>query len=265
MTSAHTKHIEIRQRLLWLHIHPSLCSTPSFIIHSVQPIMDLHHQSNPVKTKQLHSFQVSPPAGSLDPSAASLPITFFDVMWLNSRPMRRLFFYDFPYPTLHFTQSILPLLRRSLSLALHRFFPLAGSLVVPPPPQLPFLCFSPASDSVPLTIAEAESDVDYDGLVGNQPRDVRELHPLVPEMNPGKVRSEDGARLSPLLAVQVTVFPNRGLCIGVQFHHVAADGMAFHGFMKLWAALLRSAATGGDAGACDQLSLPADHLQHRGN
>ncbi|CAN1122991.1 Anthocyanin 5-aromatic acyltransferase [Linum perenne] len=58
--------------------------------------------------------------------------------------MRRLFFYDFPYPTTHFTQSILPNLRRSLSLTLtlQHFFPLAENLVTPTPPHSPFLRFS---------------------------------------------------------------------------------------------------------------------------
>ncbi|CAN1128723.1 Coumaroyl-CoA:anthocyanidin 3-O-glucoside-6''-O-coumaroyltransferase 1 [Linum perenne] len=194
---------------------------------------------NPPTTKTtnpLHHFQVSPPPGTL-PSTTTLPITFFDIPWLNSCPMRRLFFYDFPHPTTHFTQSILPNLRRSLSLTLQHFFPLAGHLVTPPPPQLPFLRFSDGVDSVSLIIAESTDD--YDHLTGNHPRNVTELHPFVPELNPPTVES-DGSRLAPLSALQVTLFPNRGLCIGARFHHVAADGMAFHHFMKFWASLLRS-------------------------
>jgi len=58
-------------------------------------------------------------------------------------------------------------------------------------------------------------------------------------MPPTRVTSDD-ARVVPLLALQVTVFPNSGICIGAKFCHVVADGMAFSHFMKSWASIFRS-------------------------
>lgn len=42
-------------------------------------------------------------------------------------------------------------------------------------------------------------------------------------------------QLLPLLAVQITVFPSSGICIGLAYQHVAADGRTFNNFMKTWA------------------------------
>lgn len=47
-------------------------------------------------------------------------------------------------------------------------------------------------------------------------------------------------RVVPLMALQVSVFPNLGVCIGVTFNHVVADGRAFHHFMKSWASVCRT-------------------------
>lgn len=69
-------------------------------------------------------------------------------------------------------------------------------------------------------------------LTGNRPRYVNEFYPLVPEL-PTSVSCEE--QLLPMLAVQITVFPNSGICIGLAYHHVAADGRTFNNFMKTWA------------------------------
>jgi hypothetical protein len=61
--------------------------------------------------------------------------------------------------------------------------------------------------------------------------------------------SSDDTRLIPLMATQVTVFPNEGICIGITFRHAAADGKAFHHFMKSWASICR---TGGDLTCLDR-------------
>jgi hypothetical protein len=42
-------------------------------------------------------------------------------------------------------------------------------------------------------------------------------------------------QLVPLLAVQITVFPNCGICIGLTYRYVSADGRTFNNFMKTWA------------------------------
>lgn len=55
----------------------------------------------------------------------------------------------------------------------------------------------------------------------------------------------------PFLALQVTVFPNSGICIGVRFCHVAADGSGFNHFMRSWALVCKN------NGSDDRLTLPS--------
>ncbi|CAN0896957.1 Coumaroyl-CoA:anthocyanidin 3-O-glucoside-6''-O-coumaroyltransferase 2 [Linum grandiflorum] len=197
--------------------------------------------------KLLHHFQVSPPP---PPSAVNLPLTFLDYPWLLCRPMQRLFFYDFPHPTHHFTGTILPELKLSLSAALRHFFPLAGRLVSPPPPHLPHLLYDPSNSSVPLTVAE--STADFDQIVSSgAARDATELRPFVPKL-PDSVEKPNGTKLVPLLALQITIFPGKGLCVGGEFAHVVSDGMGFHHFFKFWAALFKS----GD-NDCKTVPLPS--------
>lgn len=45
---------------------------------------------------------------------------------------------------------------------------------------------------------------------------------------------------SPLLAIQVTVFPNYGVCFGFTNSHVVADdGSSFFSFIQAWASLAK--------------------------
>ncbi|EXB62317.1 Malonyl-coenzyme A:anthocyanin 3-O-glucoside-6''-O-malonyltransferase [Morus notabilis] len=139
----------------------------------------------------------------------------------------------------------------TLSLTLRHFFPFAANLICPPPPAKPFILFTD-DDSVSLTVAESAADFNF--LSANHPRPVRALHPFVPKLAPTRVEG-DGTRVGPLLALQVTVFPNSGICIGVRFNHVAADGRAFHHFMKSWTLVCK---TGGDLIRLDrELGLPS--------
>ncbi|XP_030459516.1 coumaroyl-CoA:anthocyanidin 3-O-glucoside-6''-O-coumaroyltransferase 2-like [Syzygium oleosum] len=187
-----------------------------------------------VKIKILHRYDVSPPANSV--SATALPLTFFDIPWLLCPPMQRLFFYDSPQSLPSFVQTTLPLLVRSLSLALRCFFPFAASLVLPlVPPQKPYILYC-NGDSLSLTVAE--SPADFAELVSDKGRHAMLIHPLVPQLP--LPHTSDGARMWPLMAIQVTLFPNEGICVGVQFLHVAADGRSFNHFMKSWASIHRS-------------------------
>lgn len=54
------------------------------------------------------------------------------------------------------------------------------------------------------------------------------------------------------LLLQVTLFPNAGICVGIQFVHAAADGLSFNHFMKSWASICKK---GGDIDK-DTHSLP---------
>ncbi|XXG87572.1 hypothetical protein AAC387_Pa11g2227 [Persea americana] len=170
--------------------------------------------------------RVSPPPHSVPNT--SLPLTFLDVFWIFIPPVQRLFFYDYSdlSNTTQFLNSDLPHLKRSLSLALQHFYPLAGTLTLSPETHdQEIRCVD--GDSVPLTIAESGSD--FHRLVSDQPKDVSESHPLVPQLAP-----------QDLLALQVTIFPNAGLCIGVSVQHVVADGRSFIHFMRSWASICRS-------------------------
>uniref|UniRef100_A0A0E0K6Z9 Uncharacterized protein n=1 Tax=Oryza punctata TaxID=4537 RepID=A0A0E0K6Z9_ORYPU len=175
----------------------------------------------------------SPPA-----AGGVLPLTFFDVPWIFTGPVERVFFYSYPHAVEHFTAH----LASSLSAALHGFYPLLGR--VRPCPGggggggYEFCSTGGDADRVELTVAE--SDHDFEELAGVGPRDVGKLYSLVPRL-PGP---EDGS--SALAAVQVTVFPNKGLAVGVSIHHVACDDSSFMHFVKTWAAHCRLAA-GGDA------------------
>nr|CAD1820979.1 unnamed protein product [Ananas comosus var. bracteatus] len=47
---------------------------------------------------------------------------------------------------------------------------------------------------------------------------------------------DDGDGSIPLAAVQVTVFPSRGICVGLSVHHVACDDSSSMHFVRSWAA-----------------------------
>ncbi|KAG9450711.1 hypothetical protein H6P81_010676 [Aristolochia fimbriata] len=182
--------------------------------------------------KVLERRQVSPPPGSVPP--ATLSLTFFDGLWLPMLSLvRRLFFYDLPAGTStdDFRRSHLPLLERSLSLALSVYYPLAGRFVRKPDSDLGdgVIRYSDG-DSVSLTVAE--SDADFAGLVANRPKEAKEFHSLVPPLLP-----ESSSNDMPLVAFQVTVFPGSGVAIGIVLNHVVADGKSSTDFMKSWASI----------------------------
>ncbi|XWS09377.1 hypothetical protein CRYUN_Cryun40dG0080100 [Craigia yunnanensis] len=188
--------------------------------------------------KVLEHSHVSPPPGSVP--ATALPVTFFDTLWVSCCHMQRLFFYEFPYSTSHFMQISLPNLKNSLSLTLQHFFPFAGNLKLPPPPQRPYIYYADG-DSVPFVVTESISEFKH--LIGNHiPLRGQELEGLVPKL-PSQSECSDGdnfCKQQPLMAIQITIFPTVGISIGVTFCHVAADGRAFGHFTKYWASICRS-------------------------
>ncbi|XVF29438.1 hypothetical protein REPUB_Repub15cG0121000 [Reevesia pubescens] len=181
--------------------------------------------------KVLEDSFVFPPLDTVP--TTSLPLTFFDIHWLGSSPMQRLFFFDFPYPSSYLMQTTLPNLKTSLSLTLQHFFPFAGNLVFPPSPQMPYIHFK-EGDAVPF-IAK-ESTADFRHLIGDHARHIREFQALLPKLQLASVCS-NGVQQKPIMAIQVTIFPKSGISIGVTFNHVAADGRAFIHFMKSWASV----------------------------
>lgn len=165
-------------------------------------------------------------------SPESLPLTFFDLLWLRFPPVERLFFYqvsDSPNTSLH--ETIVPKLKHSLSLTLHHFLPLCGYVTWPQDSPKPVLNYVDG-DSVSLTVAE--SDMDFHRLSCNDNfRDVMECRPLVPQL---EVSHEKAS----VMALQVTVFPNSGFCIGITTHHAVLDGKTSISFVKSWAQVCKT-------------------------
>lgn len=188
-------------------------------------------ESETLTVKVLEQCQVSPPPHST-PSSSIIPLTFLDLPWLFFSPSQPLFFYDFPFTVSHFTNSIVPKLKLSLSLTLQHYFPFAGYfLSSSEPSSKPHIVYS-EGNSVSLVIAKSIDD--FNELCSNYARDVKRFHPLVPNLTP--IEEKD----VPSLAIQITVFPNAGICIGLAYRHVVADGRTFNSFIKTWAAYCSS-------------------------
>ncbi|MFQ6637319.1 hypothetical protein Gotur_013107 [Gossypium turneri] len=196
--------------------------------------------------KLVDSFRVSPPPGSVP--TISVPLTYFDIPWVPNPPVQRLFFYEFPHPTSHFIETTLPMLKRFLSLTLQHFFPYAANIMCPQPPGKPYIHYM-EGDFVAFTVAESAADFNH--VIANYPRPVKLLHPFVPQL-PSEHVTEDGSRVLPILAFQVTVFPNFGICIGSTYCHAVGDGKSFMHLMRSWTSVYRS---GGDL-TCLENSLP---------
>jgi hypothetical protein len=182
----------------------------------------------------------SPPAGK----PRSLPLTFYDLAFWDVPPVQRLFFFDntdlLGGP--EFLLSELALFEKSLAAALHHFYPLAGKLPrVMPEAAAPKIVFSDG-DSVRLTVAVGDDN--FEDLAGDHARDTARLRALLPPLlrNGGG----GGSRCSQdVFAVQMTVFPLAGICIGTTLHHAVCDGSSYVHFMRTWAAIHRLEHSGG--------------------
>ncbi|KAK4255435.1 hypothetical protein QN277_008438 [Acacia crassicarpa] len=192
--------------------------------------------------KPLDQSRVGP---ALPPLTTSLPLTFLDISLAGPIYARRQFFYHFPYPTHHFITTTLPSLKHSLSVALQYFFPLAGNLLCPPPPHKPFISCT-GDHSVALTVVESASD-DFNLYSANSPKNLKGLDSLIPELSWSTAHEDvydsDPTFVFPIVALQVTVFPNAGFCIAITYCHVMDASSCIH-FMKTWASICRS--DGGD-------------------
>ncbi|KAF9667108.1 hypothetical protein SADUNF_Sadunf16G0298700 [Salix dunnii] len=186
-----------------------------------------------IPVKVVEVCQVSPPYES--PYSAvevSIPLTFFDIVWLKFHPLEHIFYYELTdlTPTV-FNSEILPNLKNSLSLTLLRFLPLAGNLTWPSQSAKPIILYTP-EDGVSLTVAESNNAADFDDLSSNEMHDALMSRPCVPRLPAFDVKV-------PVLALQITSFPNKGFSIGCADHHAALDGKSSILFMKAWAHLCK--------------------------
>ncbi|XP_030496521.1 phenolic glucoside malonyltransferase 1-like [Cannabis sativa] len=158
---------------------------------------------------------------------STLPLTSFDTYWFKFPPAQCLYLYSLPKETTFFLNSLLPKLKHSLSLTLQHFLPLAGKLTWPQHSPKPIALYTPG-DVVSLSIAE--SNADFDTLSSNQPFQASKVRPLLSPLHV----SETGVSI---MALKITVFPNKGFCIGLTTHHGLVDGKSAAMFMKSWAYL----------------------------
>ncbi|KAK1567788.1 hypothetical protein Q3G72_016624 [Acer saccharum] len=210
--------------------------------------------AQPSTVKVIDQIQVAPPQGSV--STTIVPLTSLDVIWFVCCPVQRIFFYEFPHPTLHFTQTLLPHLKQSLSQTLRHFFPFAGNLTCPPPPHVPYILFNEGRDAVKVVVTESDADFNH-LVVGNHARDVKTLQSLVPKLpfiRPSS--SSNTTYVAPVMAVQFTVFANSGISVGVTSNHVVGDGRSINHFMKSWASIHKSPQGDHDLITTSSLSLP---------
>ncbi|CAK9135034.1 unnamed protein product [Ilex paraguariensis] len=199
----------------------------------------MRHMATNQKLTVLEHCSVAPPPGTV--VEKSLPLTFFDILWLSFSHIQRLIFYEFPCSKTHFMETLIPNLKDSLSLALKHFFPLAGHLVLSSSSSKPQIRYE-EGDSVSLTFSESESESEsFSDFIGNHPRKAMDFHPFVPQL-PLVTKSSDSFRV-PVFSLQVTLFPNKGLCVGLTNHHAVGDANSIFNFMKAWALITRC---GGD-------------------
>ncbi|XP_057492138.1 phenolic glucoside malonyltransferase 1-like [Actinidia eriantha] len=181
-------------------------------------------QPSPVKV--LEVCRVAPPPLSPDSTAPkSLSLTFFDMLWLKFPPTQRLYFYETSHPTTTFLEVVVPKLKHSLSLTLQQYIPLAGNVTWAHDYSKPIIEYV-QGDTVSLTIAESE--IDFYGLSGDNFRDAQNFNPFLPCLVGSETRV-------PVLALQVTLFPNVGFSIGYATHHAVLDGKTTTMFMHSWA------------------------------
>ncbi|KAL9176041.1 hypothetical protein ABFS82_02G152900 [Erythranthe guttata] len=184
-----------------------------------------------------------------------LPLTYFDMIWLYFHPIQRLLFYHHPCSKTHFFETIVPNLQKSLSQTLRHYLPLAGNLIHPLDSGMPELRYV-AGDTVPVTFAEASEELDFSYLTGNQARDAGKFHSLVPDLPESRTEySEPAFRNIPLLAIQVTLFPEKGICIGITNHHVVGDASTIVGFINAWSTIAKLGQNDG-VSVAENISLP---------
>ncbi|GMI70765.1 hypothetical protein like AT5G39080 [Hibiscus trionum] len=167
------------------------------------------------------------------PNEFTLPVTFFDTYWFKFPPVQSVYLYqlsDSHSTQSYFNSEILPRLKQSLSHALSHYLPVAGYLKWPSDASKPVVSYTPG-DGVTLTVAESNV-ANFDTLISNEMHKAKELHPLASQL----VLSDDKAGI---LALQITLFPCRGFCIGTTAHHAAFDGKIASMFMRSWAYLCK--------------------------
>lgn len=187
----------------------------------------------------LERCRVAPPLEAEAAAEQTLPLTFFDIVWLHFHPIHRLLFYQFPCSKSHFLQTIVPNFKQSLSQTLSRFFPLAGSLIYPlNSEKIPEIRYVPG-DSVPVTVAESGEAHDFNHLIGNHPRVADEFYAFFPDLPPPETEPDSEFEKIALFTAQITLFPDKGVCVGFNNHHIVGDASSIVRFIKAWSSVAK--------------------------
>ncbi|KAK4422863.1 Anthocyanidin 3-O-glucoside 6''-O-acyltransferase [Sesamum alatum] len=166
----------------------------------------------------------------------SLPLVFFDMLWHGFAANQCLLFFEFPCSKSHFLETLVPDHKSSLSLTLSQFLPLVGKIIYPRKPGNKPVLHYESGNSVSFTVSESTTDLKL--LTGNRPRKCDELYAFAPHLPPAT--SSENSVSCPVLALQVTLFPGQGVCIGSVTHHVVADASTLVSFVRAWALINRS-------------------------
>ncbi|KAL1560725.1 hypothetical protein AAHA92_10906 [Salvia divinorum] len=186
-------------------------------------------------TTVIETCRIPPPQGAA--AELFLPLSFFDMMWLHFNTTRRLIFYNHPCSEAEFFNTIVPNLKHSLSLTLKHYLLVAANLLYPLDTDASKPVFRYVSgDSVSLTIAV--SGLDFNELVADHARESDQFYYLLPRTP--TMSEEESYQIVPLISLQATLFPGRGICIGLNNHHSLGDGRSIFGFMKAWATINKS-------------------------
>ncbi|KAL8228480.1 hypothetical protein R6Q57_016064 [Mikania cordata] len=183
----------------------------------------------------LEEYRVSPPATTVGNKL--LPLTYFDFMCLRHPPVHILFFYELSITQTQFVETIIPNLRHSLSITLQHFYPFAGSLIVYPTstkkPEIRYI----EGDTVAVKFAECKY-LHFNKLTENHPRDCEMFYHLIPQLDQAD-KTSDFTKI-PVFSVQVTLFPNSGISIGITNHHCLGDASTRFSFLNAWTSIARS-------------------------
>ncbi|PRQ54755.1 putative isoflavone-7-O-beta-glucoside 6''-O-malonyltransferase [Rosa chinensis] len=186
--------------------------------------------AQPNSVKLVEICRVAPKPGA--PDLLSLPLTYFDSLWLRFPPVQRLYFYELTSSSSSNSSTsadtvVLAYLKTSLSLTLKHFVPLAGNLTWPQDSHTPLLSYV-QGDTVSLTVAESDAD-NFDHLSSNNVfLESKAYHPLVPQLESSHERTA-------AIALQITLFPGRAFAIGTAMHHAILAGKTYISFVKSWA------------------------------
>ncbi|XP_047940883.1 malonyl-coenzyme:anthocyanin 5-O-glucoside-6'''-O-malonyltransferase-like [Salvia hispanica] len=166
-----------------------------------------------------------------------LPLSFYDMTWLHLNHTRRLVFYNHTCSEAEFSNTVVPNLKHSLSLTVKHYLLVAANLLYPSDTDAKKPVFRYISgDSVPLTIAV--SGLDFNELVANHAREADQFYDLLPRTP--AMSEEENYKIIPPISLQVTLFPGRGICLGLSNHHSLGDDRSIIGFVKAWAVINKS-------------------------